>query len=126
MVFLCVYATSLLSICQRKESCIRVFRSFVVTLLHSLLLYSLCTDLEDFNNTVLTLTFQADENSSTPTNDIQLRVPIADDAINEATEQDFVVILNLTNSVNPSLTVLPRVSSLCRIIDNDRKLAIHF
>lgn len=34
---MCVYATSLLSICQRKESCIRVFRSFVVTLLHSLL-----------------------------------------------------------------------------------------
>lgn len=96
------------------------------TVSFDLILCSLCTDLEDFNSTVLTLTFQADENSSTPTNDIELRVPIADDAINEANEQDFVVILNLTNSVNPALTVLPRVSSLCRIIDNDRKLAIHF
>ena len=50
-----------------------------------------------------------------------LHVPITDDAINEADEQDFVVILNLTESINPALTRLPRVSSLCRIIDNDHK-----
>ena len=82
------------------------------------LLY-LHTDLNDFDNTVLTVTFLADED--TPTNDIRLSIPITDDAINEANEQDFVVILNLTDSVNPDLTTLPRISSLCRIIDNDRK-----
>ena len=65
------------------------------------------------------ITFQADEEN--PINDIPLSIPITDDAINEATEQDFVVILNLTDSISPALTMLPRVSSLCRIIDNDRK-----
>ena len=77
------------------------------------------TDLNDFDNSVLTITFQADENN--PISDIPLRVPITDDAINEADEQDFVVVLNLTDSINPALTRLLRVSSLCRIIDNDRK-----
>ena len=77
------------------------------------------TDLNDFDNSVLTITFQADENN--PIFDIPLHVPITDDAINEADEQDFVVVLNLTDSKNPALTRLPRVSSLCRIIDNDRK-----
>ena len=76
-------------------------------------------DLNDFDDTVLTVTFLADEDN--PTSDIRLSIPITDDAINEATEQDFVVILNLTDSVNPRLTTLPRISSLCRIIDNDRK-----
>ena len=76
-------------------------------------------DLNDFDDTVLTITFLADEDA--PVNDIPLSIPITDDAINEANEQDFVVILNLTESVNPALISLPRTSSLCRIIDNDRK-----
>ena len=80
---------------------------------------SLHADLNDFDDTVLTITFLADETA--PVNDIPLSIPITDDAINEANEQDFVVILNLTDSVNPALINLPRTSSLCRIIDNDRK-----
>ena len=78
-------------------------------------------DLNDFNNTVLIITFQADENNPIMDNDILLSIPINDDAINEAYEQDFVVILNLAHSVNPALVAFPRTSSLCRIIDNDRK-----
>ena len=77
------------------------------------------SDLNDFDDKVLTITFQADEDS--PLNDILLSIPITDDAINEAIEQDFVVMLNLTDSISPALTMLSRVSSLCRIIDNDRK-----
>ena len=69
----------------------------------------------------MTLTFQADENQMAPTNEVELRVPIIDDAINEANEQDFVVILNLTDSINPAMITISRESSLCRIIDNDRK-----
>jgi hypothetical protein len=76
-------------------------------------------DLNDFDDTVLTITFQADENN--PINDIRLSIPVTDDAVNEANEQDFVVILSLIDSVDPDLTNLPRVSSICRIIDNDRK-----
>ena len=76
-------------------------------------------DLNDFDDTVLTITFQPDENN--PINDISFSIPINDDAINEAYEQDFVVILNLVNSINPALVTFHRASSLCRIIDNDRK-----
>ena len=86
--------------------------------LHAMILY-LRSDLSDFDNEVLTITFQADEDN--PINDIPLSIPITDDAMNEATEKDFVVMLNLTDSISPTLTMLPRVSSLCRIIDNDRK-----
>ena len=70
---------------------------------------------------VLTVTFQADENDPVPINEIQLQALIVDDVINEADEQDFVVILNVTDAVNPAGIVISRVSSLCRIIDNDRK-----
>ena len=80
---------------------------------------STLADLDDFDNTILSITFQADEDN--PINDIPLTIPITNDAINEAIEQDFVVILNLTDSVNPDMTDLARISSLCRIIDNDRK-----
>lgn len=79
---------------------------------------STLADLDDFDNTILSITFQADEDN--PINDIPLTIPITDDAINEAIEQDFVVILNLTDSVNPDMTILAKISSLCRIIDNDR------
>ena len=78
--------------------------------------YYLHLDQNDFDNTVLTIIFQADEDN--PINDIPLSIPITDDAI---IEQHFVVMLNLTDSISPALTMLPRVSSLCRIIDNDRK-----
>ena len=77
--------------------------------------------MNDFDNTVLQFTFRADENEPASTNEIEVLVPIADDAINEASEQIFVVILNLTDSVNPCGVLISRVSSLCRIIDNDRK-----
>ena len=74
--------------------------------------------MNDFDNKVLQFTFLADENEPSSTNEIEVLVPIADDAINEATEQIFVVILNLTESVNSSGVLISRVSSLCRIIDS--------
>ena len=77
--------------------------------------------MNDFDNAVLQFTFRADENEPAPTNEIEVPVPIADDAINEPSEEIFVVTLNLTDSVNPSGVVISRVSSLCRIIDNDRE-----
>ena len=47
-------------------------------------------------------------------------IGIVDDAINEATEQVFVVQLHLVSSVSESSVVFTaRPSSLCRIIDND-------
>ena len=79
--------------------------------------------MNDFDNSVLHFTFRADENEPAPTNEIEVLVSIAEDAINEDCEEIFVVILNLTDSVDPSGVLISRVSSLCRIIDNtsDRK-----
>ena len=53
--------------------------------------------------------------------DFQVTIGIQDDAINEA-EQVFVVQLQLVNSINRnSIDISDQPSSLCRIIDNDRK-----
>ena len=78
-------------------------------------------ELEDFNNTNITLIFEPDEDG-TPMNERSAPIPIVDDAINEATEQVFIVELQLVSSINSATVDLPtRPSSLCRIIDNDRK-----
>ena len=81
-------------------------------------------DTNDFDNTIKTITFEADEGGGTPMNEMTIQVPIVDDPINEATEQDFVVIINVTDTINPPLTAVTRRSSILRIIDNDRKLMI--
>ena len=78
-------------------------------------------DLDDFDSAIKTVTFEADEVGS-PVMNKTIQVPIVDDDINEATEQDFVVVINVTNTINPPLTVVTRRSSILRIIDNDRKL----
>ena len=78
-------------------------------------------DFADFDNTTLTVTFQADEDD--PINEHSVPVAIVDDDVNEAMEQDFVVVLRLSESVNQeSVSLDTRNVSLCRIIDNDRKL----
>ena len=77
--------------------------------------------MNDFNNASVTLIFEPDEDG-TPMNERGAPIPIVDDAINEATEQVFVVELRLVSSLDPATVELDtRPSSLCRIIDNDRK-----
>ena len=77
--------------------------------------------MNDFNNISVTLIFEPDENG-TPMNERNAPIPIVDDAINEATEQVFIVELLLISSLDPATVDLnTRPSSLCRIIDNDRK-----
>ena len=68
------------------------------------------------------LIFEPDEDALVPVNEMSAPIPIVDDDINEATEQVFIVELRFISSLDPAtvdLTVRP--SSLCRIIDNDRK-----
>ena len=77
-------------------------------------------DLADFNNTNITLVFEPDEDGEV--NEIYTPIFVTDDAINEATEQVFVAELILVSSLDSAtvdLTIRP--STLCRIIDNDRK-----
>ena len=74
----------------------------------------------DFNNTNITLVFEPDEDAEV--NEKSAPIFITDDAINEATEQVLVAMLMLVSSLDSAtvdLTIRP--STLCRIIDNDRK-----
>ena len=79
-----------------------------------------CPDLADFNNTNITLVFEPDEDAEI--NEKSAPIFVTDDAINEAIEQVFVAELILVSSLDSAtvdLTIRP--STLCRIIDNDRK-----
>ena len=78
-------------------------------------------DLNDFNNTNITVIFEPDEDAAMYEKSAPIFV--TDDAINEAIEQVFVVELRLVSSVDPArVDLTTRPSSPCRIIDyHDRK-----
>ena len=76
--------------------------------------------MNDFNNTNITLVFEPDEGAEV--SEMSAPIFITDDPINEATEQVFVAELLLVSSSNPaSVDLTTRPSTLCRIIDNDRR-----
>ena len=78
------------------------------------------SDMNDFDSTPLALTIPPDE-GTLGVADFPITIGIVDDAINEA-EQVFVVQLQLISSVSQtSIDSSAQPSSLCRIIDNDRK-----
>ena len=80
----------------------------------------LYSDLADFNNTVIRITFAPDEDANIE--DVDAPIAIVDDLINEAKEQVFVSQLKLIGSLNPgSVNLTTRAATLCRIIDNDGK-----
>ncbi len=72
---------------------------------------------KDFNNSVLTVIFEADEIGDA-INDVSVPVGIFDDEIDEAKEEVFVVDLTLGSAINNQITISRR-SSLCRIYDDD-------
>ena len=77
-------------------------------------------DSADFNNANITLVFEPDEDAEV--NEKSAPIFVTDDAINEATEQVFVAELILASSLDPApVDLTRRPSTLCRIIDNDRK-----
>ena len=78
-------------------------------------------DLADFDNTNITLVFEPDEDVDQPVNEKSARIFVTDDAINEAMEQVFIAELMLVSSLDSSSVQITRPSTLCRIVDNDRK-----
>ena len=77
----------------------------------------------DFNNTVIRVTFDPDEDDED--NEQEALIAITNDDIDEAMEQVFIAYLILVESNNPSSVDLSvRASSLCRIIDDDRECSI--
>ena len=66
----------------------------------------------------MTIAFEADEIS--PQFDITTYINITDDDINEA-QQVFAVVLEVEEALDESSVVLLRPSTLCTIVDDDRK-----
>ena len=76
-------------------------------------------DRVDFDPSVITVRFEADEGGQQ--NNVSSPVPIFDDDIDEANEEFFVMNLRLTDSVSGSGIVISRPNSLGIIRDNDSK-----
>ena len=66
------------------------------------------------------IVFEASEDHSQVI-DLPASVPIKDDDVNEAYEQDFVITMKVIDAVDLSRVKLTEQESLCRIIDDDRK-----
>ncbi len=77
-------------------------------------------DLQDFNPTVLTVTFPADEAPSDTVFDLDVPITIIDDDIDEA-EQIFIVYFEVIDAINENLMLSERKVAICRIVDDDRE-----
>lgn len=76
----------------------------------------------DFNTTVFTVLFPADENMSTPISEVLAPISVVDDDIDEAEEQVFIAFLEVVDAVTlGSLSTGPRNVAECIIVDNDSK-----
>ncbi len=84
------------------------------------IILSLIKDLNDFDPTVLTMTFPADEAPSETIFDLDVPIVIRDDDIDEA-EQDFIVYFEVIDSINGNLILSERKAAVCRIADDDRE-----
>ena len=75
-------------------------------------------DRRDFSTDVITIRFEADQ-TGPQVNEVTAPVPIVDDDIDEAQEEVFMIDLTLLSSINITLTLINRRSSLCILNDND-------
>ncbi len=82
-----------------------------------LIIFPSASERQDFNASVLTVTFQADE-IGPQISDVPVPVGIFDDDIDEAQEEVFIIDLTLESSINDRIEIVRR-SSLSRINDND-------
>ena len=81
----------------------------------------------DFDGTVLEIVFPADEGLPSPIFNVRADIPVINDDIDEAHEQQFIAFLEVINATNPSSSssvsnnFSPRNISICRINDDDCK-----
>ena len=76
----------------------------------------------DFSTDPVNITFNADEGNAQPERSIF--IPIVNDGVDEANEENFIVLLTLVEASNLSgvnVSQPARISSLCRIADVDGK-----
>ena len=84
----------------------------------------------DFDGTPLEIVFPADESLPLPIFNVRADIPVINDDIDEAHEQQFIAFLEVINATNPSTSSVsnnfsPRNISICRISDDDCKCCIH-
>ena len=76
----------------------------------------------DFSTDPVNITFNADEGSAEPERSIS--IPIVNDGVDEAIEENFIVLLTLVEASNLSgvnVSQPARISSVCHIVDVDGK-----
>ena len=79
-------------------------------------------EVRDFSTDPVNITFNADEGSAEPERSIT--IPIVNDGVDEAIEENFIVLLTLVEASNPfgvSVSQPARIYSVCRIVDVDGK-----
>ena len=74
----------------------------------------------DFDGTPLEIVFPADEGLLSPLLNMRADIPVVNDNIDEAHEQQFIAFLEIINATNPNL-FLVRNTTICRINDDDCK-----
>ena len=89
--------------------------------LHSLFLIHPYTEAADFDGTVINITYPADEGLSSPIPNVRASIPVVNDTIDEAEQQQFIAYLEITNAINPGGVGTGRNVIICRIDDDDGK-----
>ena len=79
------------------------------------------TEEADFDGTVINITYPVDEGLASPITNVRASIPVVDDPINEADEQQFIAYLEITNATNPGGVGTDRNVTICRIDDDDGK-----
>ena len=93
---------------------------YITFLIIKIIIITSLPDLDDFDNTVIRITFEPDENAGV--NERAAPIAVVNDLINEADEQVFVVELRLISSTNPAgIDLIIRPASICRIFNDDGK-----
>ena len=79
------------------------------------------TEEEDFDGTVINIIYPVDEGLASPIANVSAFIPVVDDPIDEADEQQFIAYLEITDATNLGGVGTGRNVTICRIDDDDGK-----
>ena len=86
-----------------------------------LLTFSHYTEEADFDSTVINITYPVDEGLPSPIANVRASIPVVDDPIDEADEQQFIAYFEITNATNLDGVYTGLNITICRIDDDDGK-----
>ena len=71
---------------------------------------------------MIEITYPVDEGLPSPIANVRASIPVVDDTIDEAEEQQFIAFLEVTDAINLGrVDNSVRNTTICRINDDDRK-----